>query len=101
LLGGRKQGICFLALASKQRIVHNSAMAITKVFRRGNRQAVRIPKNLRVHSEQAEITKHESENERHEQPTNLAAAFGLLTRLSSDFFKGGRRQPKIDKRIEL
>ena len=33
-----------------------------------------------------------------EQRANLSAAYELLTGLSSDFFNGGRRQPKLDKR---
>jgi len=34
-----------------------------------------------------------------EGPANLSAAYELLTGFSSDFFKGGRRQPKLDKRL--
>lgn len=73
-------------------------MAITKVFRSGNSQAVRIPKNLRFRSPKVEITKRGDEIVLREQPANLAAAFELLAGLSPDFFKGGRRQPKRDKR---
>ena len=73
-------------------------MAITKVFQSGNSQAVRIPKNLRFHAERVEITKRGNEIVLREQPANLAAAFDLLTGLSPDFFRGGRRQPKLDKR---
>jgi hypothetical protein len=54
-------------------------MAITKVFRSGNSQAVRIPKRFRFRSQHVEI----------------------LTGLARDFFKGGRRQPKLDKRLGL
>jgi len=34
-------------------------------------------------------------------PHNLARAFKLLTALSADFFKGGRKQPKPPKRAGL
>jgi len=34
-------------------------------------------------------------------PRNLARAFRLLTGLSADFFKGGRKQPKPPKRAGL
>jgi antitoxin VapB len=76
-------------------------MAFTKVFRSGNSQAVRIPKNLRFRSPQVEITKRGNEIVLREQPANLAAAFELLAGFSPDFFKGGRRQPKLDRRAGL
>jgi len=62
---------------------------------------VRIPKNLRFRSQQVEITKRGNEIVLRERPANLAAAFELLAGLSPDFFKGGRRQPKLDKRVKL
>jgi hypothetical protein len=36
-----------------------------------------------------------------ERQGDLSAAFEILTNLSPDFFKGGRRQPKLDKRLGL
>jgi antitoxin VapB len=74
-------------------------MAITKVFQSGNSQAVRIPKRFRLRSQRVEITKRGDEIVLRERPANLSAAFELLTGLSPDFFKGGRRQPKLDKRL--
>jgi antitoxin VapB len=76
-------------------------VAITKVFRSGNSQAVRIPRRFRFRSQQVEITKRGDEIVLRERPANLSAAFELLTGLSPDFFKGGRRQPKLDKRSGL
>jgi len=76
-------------------------MAMTKVFRSGNSQAVRIPKQFRFRSQQVEITKRGNEIVLRERPANLSAAFELLSGLSPDFFKGGRRQPKLDKREKL
>jgi antitoxin VapB len=76
-------------------------MAITKVFRSGNSQAVRIPKKLRFRSQQVEITKRGNEIVLRERSANLSAAFQLLTGLSADFFKGGRSQPKMDKRAGI
>jgi antitoxin VapB len=76
-------------------------MAITKVFRSGNSQAVRIPKQYRFRSPQVEITKRGNEIVLRERSANLSAAFELLTGLSPDFFESGRRQPKLDKRVKL
>jgi antitoxin VapB len=76
-------------------------MAITKVFRSGNSQAVRIPKRLRILSKQVEIRKRGKDIVLRERQADLPAAFELLTGMSRDFFKGGRRQPKLDKRLGL
>jgi antitoxin VapB len=76
-------------------------MAITKVFRSGNSQAVRIPKQFRFRSKQVEISKRGNEIVLREASSDLTAAFELLCGLSPDFFKGGRRQPKLDKRVKL
>jgi antitoxin VapB len=76
-------------------------MAITKVFRSGNSQAVRIPRKFRLRSQQVEISKRGNEIVLRERPANLSSAFELLTGLSPDFFEGGRRQPKLDKRSGL
>ncbi len=76
-------------------------MAITKVFQSGNSQAVRIPKRFRLRSAQVEIMRRGDEIVIRERPKNLAPAFRLLAGLSPDFFKGGHRQPKRDKRAKL
>jgi len=58
-------------------------MAVTKVFRSANSQAVRIPRQFRFRSMQVEITKRGDEIVLRERPANLAAAYELLTGLSS------------------
>jgi len=76
-------------------------MAITKVFRSGNSQAVRIPKQFRFRSQQVEITRRGNEVVLRERSKDLSPAFELLGGLSGDFFHGGRCQPKLDKRVKL
>ena len=76
-------------------------MAITKVFRSGNSQAVRIPERFRFRSQHVEILKRGKDIVLRERQTDLSAAFELLTSFSPDFFKDGRRQPKLDKRLGL
>lgn len=76
-------------------------MAITKVFRSGNSQAVRIPREFRFDSNKVEILRRGDEIVLRKRPRNLAGAFALLTGLSADFFKGGRKQPKPPKRPGL
>ncbi len=76
-------------------------MRITKVFRSGNSQAVRIPREFQFRSGEVEILRRGDEVVLRERPQNLAPAFQLLTTLSAGFFKGGRRQPKLQKRTKL
>ena len=76
-------------------------MANTKVFRSGNSQAVRIPKEFRFRSGQVEILRRGDEVILRQRPRSLAPAFDLLAGLSKDFFNRGRRQPKLDKRTGL
>jgi antitoxin VapB len=76
-------------------------MAITKVFRSGNSQAVRIPREFQLHSGEVEILRRGDEIVLRERPGSLAHAFELLTELSGGFFKGGRKQPKSQKRASL
>lgn len=76
-------------------------MALTKVFQSGNSQAVRIPKRFRLRSSRVEITRRGNEIILREMPENLSPAFELLAGMPRDFFKGGRRQPKQDKRAKL
>jgi antitoxin VapB len=53
-------------------------MAIAKVFRSGNSQAVRLPKQFRLTSDEVEIFRRGDEIVLREKPRNLARAFELL-----------------------
>ena len=76
-------------------------MATTKVFRSGNSQAVRIPREFRLRSDEVEICRRGDEIVLRERPQNLVRAFELLAGLSADFFKRGRRQPRLVRRAGL
>ena len=76
-------------------------MAMTKVFKSGNSQAVRIPKPFRFRSSRVEIQRSGGEIILRERPKNLVRAFDLLAGLSPDFFKGGGRQPRRDRRADF
>jgi antitoxin VapB len=53
-------------------------MAVAKVFRSGNSQAVRLPKHFRLTSDEVEIYRRGDEIVLREKPKNLARAFELL-----------------------
>lgn len=83
------------------RSVYTQDMAITKVFRSGNSQAVRIPKDFHLHCDEVEIVRRGEELVLRERRKNLGEAYHLIAGLSADFFKDGRRQPKAQKRPGL
>lgn len=76
-------------------------MVTTKVFRSGNSQAVRIPREFQLKSGEIEIVRRDDEIVLKQQPVRLGAAFRVLTGFSDDFFDGGRKQPRQNKRAKF
>lgn len=60
-------------------------MSTAKVFRSGNSQAVRLPKQFRFKSAEVEIFRRGDELVLREKAGNLAKAFDLLAGLPDDF----------------
>ena len=60
---------------------------------------MRIPKRFHFRSQQVEIVRRGKGIVLRERQADLSAVFELLTSLSRDFFKGGRRRPKLDNRF--
>ncbi len=83
------------------RRVYTQGMATTKVFRSGNSQAVRIPKEFRVDCDTLEIFRRGDEIVLRKPGKSLARAFELLAGMSPDFFAEGRQQPKMQKRKRM
>lgn len=82
-------------------VIYAFLVAITKVFRRGNSQIVRIPAEFRIRSNEVEIMRQGDEIVLREHSPNLSRVFDLLTGLSRDFFRGGRKQRRADRRPRL
>ena len=59
-------------------------MATARVFRSGNSQAVRLPKQFRFKSKEVEIFRRGDEIVLREKPTSLARAFDLIANLPDD-----------------
>ena len=76
-------------------------MATAKVFRSGNSQAVRLPKQFRVKSKELEISRRGDEIVLREKRGDLARAFDLLAGLPEDFELTGRAADKPQKRKGL
>lgn len=65
-------------------------MTTARVFRSGNSQAVRLPKQFRFSSSEVEIFRRGDEIVLRERAPGMARAFELLAGLPDDFMAGGR-----------
>jgi antitoxin VapB len=76
-------------------------MGTARVFRSGNSQAVRLPKQFRLKSEEVEIFRRGDEIVLREKDGNLVRAFELLAGLPDDFELAGREKDRPQKRKGL
>lgn len=65
-------------------------MTTAKIFKSGNSQAVRLPKEFQFDVDEVEIYRRDEEVVLRKKPRDLGAAFELLTRLPADFMQDGR-----------
>jgi len=73
-------------------------MRMTRVFRSGNSQAVRLPKEFQFDVDEVEIFRRGEEIVLRKKPRNLTVAFELLASLPDDFMKDGRRDAPPQER---
>ena len=66
-------------------------MKVTKVFKSGNFQAVRLPKEFQIRGKEVEIFRRKGDIVIREIPQNLSKAVTLLTELPDDFFAESRK----------
>ena len=76
-------------------------MTTTRVFKSGNSQAVRLPKEFSVRVKVLEIFRRGDEIVLREPGKGLARAFELLTSLPEDFLAEGRQDMPPQHREEL
>lgn len=76
-------------------------MGTARVFRSGNSQAVRLPKQYRFKNKEVEIFRRGNEIVLREKEDNLERAFDLLAGLPEDFDIPGRDKDKPQKRKGL
>lgn len=76
-------------------------MRIAKIFKSGNSQALRLPKDFQFQCDEVEIFKRNGELIVREIPKNLAEAFTLLTKLPADFFAEDRIDTPPQERGDL
>jgi antitoxin VapB len=76
-------------------------MATARVFRSGNSQAVRLPKEFRLNSAEVEIFRRGDEIVLREKAKGLGRAFEILANLAADFLPEGRQDAPPPQREGL
>jgi antitoxin VapB len=76
-------------------------MATARVFRSGNSQAVRLPKEFQVKSKELEIFRRGEEIVLREKQKGLGRAFEIIANLPDDFLSEGRKDTPPQKRKGL
>jgi antitoxin VapB len=76
-------------------------MATAKVFKSGNSQAVRLPKQFRLKGKEVEISRRGDEIVLRERSGTMVRAFDLLAALPEDLTLEGRAKNKPQKRKGL
>jgi antitoxin VapB len=73
-------------------------MKTAKIFKSGNSQAVRLPKELQFDVSEVEIFRRGDEIVLRKKPQNLTRVFELLADMSEDFMENGRHQAPMQER---
>lgn len=73
-------------------------MKTAKIFKSGNSQALRLPKEFQFHSKEVEIFRRGNDIIIREKPKNLKHAFELLTSMPEDFFSAEREDQPPQER---
>lgn len=76
-------------------------MTVARVFKSGNSQAVRLPKQFRLDVPEVEIFRRGDEIVLKARPKGMASAFHLLAGMPEDFFPDGRSDLPPQKRKGL
>ena len=70
-------------------------MKTAKIFRSGNSQAVRIPKEFQMEGDEVEILKRGSSLVLRPKKASWNTLIRSLQKFTADFMEGGRKQPKM------
>ena len=76
-------------------------MKTAKIFRSGNSQAVRIPKEFQLEGEEVEIQKKGNSLVLRPKKISWTSLVESLKKFTEDFMANGRSQPRIQKRGKL
>lgn len=73
-------------------------MKTAKVFRSGNSQAVRIPKEFQLQGDEVEIRRRGDQLILRPKSHSWATLIDSLAKFTDDFLDDGRQQPPVQKR---
>ncbi|RMH03926.1 MAG: antitoxin [Nitrospirae bacterium] len=76
-------------------------MKTAKIFRSGNSQAVRIPKEFQIEGKEVEIRKKGRSLILCPKKRSWTSLIESLEKFTEDFMAKGRRQPRLQKRSKL
>jgi len=76
-------------------------MSTAKVFKNGNSQAVRLPREFNFDVKEVEVLRRGDEIILRKKRENLKEAFDLLSGMPDDFFADGRVDPLPEEREPL
>jgi len=75
-------------------------MKTTKIFKSGNSQAVRIPKEFKLEGDEVEIQKRGDALLLRPKRKSWSVLIESLGKFTDDFMEGDRSQPPLDRRVE-
>lgn len=76
-------------------------MKTAKIFRSGNSQAVRIPKEFQMEGDEVEIQKKGDSLVLRPKKKSWTSLLESLEKFTDDFMAHGRKQPRLQKRSRL
>jgi len=76
-------------------------MSTAKIFKNGNSQAVRLPKEFQFDVSEVEIFRRGEEVVLRKKHISQEDAFDLLAGMPDDFFASPRKQPPLGRRDKL
>jgi antitoxin VapB len=76
-------------------------MKTAKIFRSGNSQAVRIPKEFQLEGDEVEIQKKGNSLVLRPKKKSWKSLVESLDKFTEDFMANGRKQPTVQKRKKL
>ena len=76
-------------------------MKTAKIFRSGNSQAVRIPKEFQMEGDEVEIQRKGNALVLRPKKKSWTSLIKSLEQFTEDFMAQGRKQPRIQKRGKL
>jgi len=86
------------ALRVYPHVYTEAEMRTAKIFRSGNSQAVRIPKDFQLEGDEVEILKKGASLVLRPKRKSWAALIESLGKFTDDFMESGRKQPRAQRR---